>query len=161
MKHKIIIAIDTSENSLKAAKYAAGILGSESHVTLYHVFFKLPHRDIQESDFLPHHHGSFNGSIITDFKKWLAEQRSAVEEAMDKAKKILIEGGLEPQNVKVKIEERKQGVARDILNEIKEGGYDTVIVGRRGLSGVKRFFTGSVTAKIMQHAENCAVWVVE
>jgi nucleotide-binding universal stress UspA family protein len=160
MKHKILIAIDTSENSLKAAKYAAGILGSESHVTLYHVFFKLPHRDIQESDFLPHH-APISENIITDFKKWVAEQRYAVEEAMDRAKKILIEGGLELQNVKVKIEEGKQGVARDILNELKEGGYDTMIVGRRGLSGVKRFFSGSVTAKIMQHAENCAVWVVE
>jgi nucleotide-binding universal stress UspA family protein len=160
MKRKILIAIDASENSLKAVKYAAGILGSESEVTLYHVFFKLPHRDIQESDLLPHHHISFSGTT-TDFKKWVAEQRAAAEEALDNAKNILIEGGLNPENVKTKIEERKQGVATDILNELKDGGYDTVIVGRRGLSGVKRFFSGSVTAKIMHHAENCAVWVVE
>jgi nucleotide-binding universal stress UspA family protein len=160
MKHKILIAIDASENSLKAVKYAAGILGSESEVTLYHIFFKLPHEDIKESDLLPHHHVSFSGTT-GDFKKWLAEQRAAVEEAVGAARKILIKGGLDPEKVKIKIEERKQGVATDILNEIKEGGYDTVVVGRRGLSGVKRFLSGSVTAKIMHHAENCAVWVVE
>jgi len=36
MEHKILIAIDTSENSLNAVKYAAGILGNESRVTLFH-----------------------------------------------------------------------------------------------------------------------------
>jgi len=160
MKHKILIPIDMSENSLKAVKYAAEILGSESEVTLYHVFFKLPYKDIKDSDLLPHHHVSFSGSS-GDFKRWLAEQRAAVDEAVGAARRILIEGGLDPKNIKVKIQERKQGVATDILNEIKEGGYDTVIVGRRGLSAVKRFFSGSVTAKIMHHADNCAVWVVE
>jgi nucleotide-binding universal stress UspA family protein len=160
MKHKILIAIDKSENSLKAVKYAAGILGRESKVTLYHVFFKSSPLDLREGEILPHHHVSFSGST-EEFRKWLSTQRAVAEEALDAAKKILIEGGLDPKNIEVKIEEGKQGVAADILNEVKEGGYDTVIVGRRGISRVKRFFSGSVTAKIMHHAEDCAVWIVE
>jgi nucleotide-binding universal stress UspA family protein len=160
MKHKILIAIDSSENSLKAAKYAAGILRSESHVTLFHVFFKLSHEDNQGTDLLPHHQVSFSGST-KEFKNWLAQQRAAVEEALDRARNMLIEGGFDSENIEIKIEERQQGVAADILNEVNKGGYDTVILGRRGVSGVKRFFFGSVTTKIMHHAENCAVWVVE
>lgn len=159
MKHKILIAIDASENSLKAVKYAAGILGSESQVTLLHVFFKLPPEDLQRRD-LPHHNVSFSGST-KEFRTWLSQQRAAAEEALDRAKKVLINGGVDPKSIEVKIEERRQGVAADILNELKKGGYDTVIMGRRGLSGVKRFFLGSVTAKIIHHAEDCAVWVVE
>jgi nucleotide-binding universal stress UspA family protein len=69
-----------------------------------------------------------------------------VEQALDAAKKTLIKGGLNPEKVKIKIKERKQGVTTDVLNELKESGYDTVIVGRRGLSGVKRFLAGGVTA---------------
>jgi nucleotide-binding universal stress UspA family protein len=152
--------MDPSENSLKAVKYAAGILGSQSRVTLYHVSFRSPPLDLQESEILPHHHVSYSGST-EEFMKWLATQRAAAEEALDAAKEILIKGGLDPNNIEVKIKERKQGVAMDILTEVKEGGYDTVIVGRRGMSRIKRFFSGSVTAKIMHHAEDCAVWVVE
>jgi nucleotide-binding universal stress UspA family protein len=160
MKHKILIAIDASENSLKAVKYAAGILRSDSQVTLFHVFYKFSREDIQITDLSPHHDVTFSGST-KEFKAWLAQQRASVEEALDRARAVLIEGGLDSKNIKVKIEESKQGVATDILNEIKEGGYDTVILGRRGVSGVKRFFFGSVTTKIMHHAEDCAVWVVE
>ena len=156
MSNKILIAVDPSENALKAVKYAAGILRSDSQVTLYHVFFKTPPLDLREGEILPHHPASFRGST-EEFKKWLSAQRSAAEESLDAAKKVLIKGGLDPKNIEVKIEEGKQGVATDILNEVKEGGYDTVIVGRRGQSRLKRFFSGSVTAKIMHHAEDCAV----
>jgi nucleotide-binding universal stress UspA family protein len=160
MKHKILIAIDASENSLKAVKYAAGILRSDSQVTLFHVFYKFSREDIQITDLSPHHDVTFSGST-KEFKAWLAQQRASVEEALDKARNMMIEGGLNSENIGIKIEERQQGVAEDILNEVKEGGYDTVIMGRRGASGVKRFFFGSVTTKIMHHAEDCAVWVVE
>ena len=160
MSNKILIAIDPSSNALKAVKYAAGILKAESKVTLYHVFFKSPHLDLQEGEILPHHPVSFSGST-DEFKKWLLSQRTAVEESLNAARKILIEGGLDPENIEFRIEEKKQGVAADILNKVKEGGYDTVVVSRRGMSRVKRFFSGSVTTKIMHHAENCTVWIVE
>jgi nucleotide-binding universal stress UspA family protein len=80
---------------------------------------------------------------------------------MDKAKGLLIKGGIEPDHIHLKIEEKKESVARDILSEVENGKYDTVIVGRRGLSGAKGFFSGSVSSKIVHHAKNCAVWVVE
>ena len=99
MSNKILIAVDPSENALKAVKYAAGILRSDSQVTLYHVFFKTPPLDLREGEILPHHPASFSGST-----------------------KVLIKGGLDPKNIEVKIEEGKQGVATDILNEVKKGG---------------------------------------
>ena len=160
MKHRILIAIDSSENSLKAVRYAADILGSDSHVTLFHICFRSPEGDALAGELPPHHQVSFSGST-REFKSWLAQQRADGEEALDKAKRTLIEGGFDPENIEVKMEERQQGVAADILNEVKKGGYDTVIMGRRGMSGVKRFFLGSVSAKIMHHAQDCAVWVVE
>jgi nucleotide-binding universal stress UspA family protein len=80
---------------------------------------------------------------------------------MDKAKALLIKSGLESKNIQIKIQQWKKGVARDILSELRAGKYDTVVMGRRGLSGTKAFFAGSVSNKIIQHAKNCGVWVVE
>jgi nucleotide-binding universal stress UspA family protein len=47
-----------------------------------------------------------------------------------------------------------------ILQKAREGGYGSVIVGRRGISRTKRFLFGSVSNKIVQQARDVAVWVV-
>jgi nucleotide-binding universal stress UspA family protein len=35
------------------------------------------------------------------------------------------------------------------------------VVGRQGLSRSEEFLFGSVSSKIVNHARNCTVWVVE
>ena len=50
--------------------------------------------------------------------------------------------------------------AMDILREAQEGGYGTIVMGRRGLSKVREFLLGRVTNKVLQGAENFAVWIV-
>ena len=37
----------------------------------------------------------------------------------------------------------------------------TIVVGRQGLSRSEEFLFGSVSSKIVNHARNCTVWVVE
>jgi len=64
-------------------------------------------------------------------------------------------------NIQVKIVERKTSAAADILEELRDGHYDTVVVCRRRKKRFRQFLLGSVSHKIVQHAENCAVWVVE
>jgi len=58
-------------------------------------------------------------------------------------------------------QERKIGIARDILKEAQEGKYNTIAVGRRGLSATRAFVFGSISSKIVQYAKNRTVWVVE
>ncbi len=158
---KVLIAIDTSENSLKAVEYAAGIIGhSDVHVTLFHVFFKAPYGQIVRSGDLPHHDVSFDGST-GEFKRWLGTQLMAAERALEKGRRILADAGIQNENIEVKLSESKEGVARDILSELENGGHDTIVVGRRGASGIRRFLTGGTASKIINHARNCAVWVVE
>ncbi len=50
--------------------------------------------------------------------------------------------------------------AGDILREAKEGGYGTIVLGRRGLSGPPEFLMGSVTNKVLSRAKGFAVWIV-
>jgi nucleotide-binding universal stress UspA family protein len=44
---------------------------------------------------------------------------------------------------------------------VKNGGYKTVVMGRRGRSALKEFLLGSVSSKVVHHVEDCAVWIVE
>ena len=50
--------------------------------------------------------------------------------------------------------------AGTIIQEATEGGYSTIVVGRRGLSRIKEFIMGGVSNKIIQMAREQAVWVV-
>ena len=44
---------------------------------------------------------------------------------------------------------------------MREGGYGTIVVGRRGLSKVYEFFMGRVSDKVLHLAKDMAVWIVE
>jgi len=69
--------------------------------------------------------------------------------------------GFLPKNVKVKIRKKKKGIAQDIMKEARDGGYDTIVMGRRGLSGIKEFLMGSVSNKVVHAADGMAVIVVD
>jgi len=45
--------------------------------------------------------------------------------------------------------------------EQDETQYSTIVVGRQGLSRSEEFLFGSISSKIVNHASNCTVWVVE
>jgi nucleotide-binding universal stress UspA family protein len=63
--------------------------------------------------------------------------------------------------VETKVIPKVTDVADTILSEGEAGGYHTVVLGRRGMSGLSRFFMGSVTNKVINHGTNIAVCVVE
>jgi nucleotide-binding universal stress UspA family protein len=61
----------------------------------------------------------------------------------------------------VRVRKKKVGIARDILKEAENGKYDTLVIGRRGITGIKQFVFGSVSNKIVQLARKIAVIVVD
>lgn len=50
-------------------------------------------------------------------------------------------------------------IHRGIIEEAEEGGYDLIIIGSKGLTGIKRMAMGSVAENVVRHA-NCPVTVV-
>jgi nucleotide-binding universal stress UspA family protein len=160
MNHKILIALDASDDAAKCANYVAGVVSRQVSVTLVHIFPKVPAVNLGMDTLLTNHFPPFS-ERIKELETWVEQERIALERALQRAKTVLVEAGLEPRNIDIKLLDQKEGVARDILELIREGGYQTVVVGRRGLSATEAFFMGSVSNKIVQHAKGCTVWVVE
>jgi len=157
MVKKILVAVDESKNSMKAVKYVASGIQSTGKVTLFSV---LPDSTaacgLDSPTLIP----LFNQNrkafcAIEDTKK------DHVKEFMEKAKTVLVEAGFPSKNVTVKIRKKKVGIARDILKEAQVGKYDTLVLGRRGLSAVKEFLFGSVSSKVVQLAKKVSVIVVD
>jgi len=80
---------------------------------------------------------------------------------MKKAEQALVVGGFASKDIAIKVRNKKVGIARDILKEAQHGKYDTLVIGRRGLSGIKQFLFGSVSNKVVQLAKNVSVIVVD
>jgi len=156
MPNRILVAFDDSENALRAVEYVADRFTRENQITLFSI---VPDTaalcDMNSPSLIPYFmekQAVFCG--LEDQKKEL------VDEAMLRAKDILLKAGFDEKNIALKVQTKKKGVARDIIDEARSG-YDTIVVGRRGLSGVKDFIFGSVSQKLLHLAKDVSIIVVD
>jgi nucleotide-binding universal stress UspA family protein len=145
----ILVAVDDSENARRAVSYVAQLLGGVPgfKVTVLHVVPEL------EEDY-----------FAEDCEKdaWFKNYQRKVDAMLKDYRQILLKGGFDPGNVSVRSPLRYcPSMAECILSERDELQYDTIVVGRQGLSRKEEFLFGSISSKIVTHARNCTVWVVE
>jgi len=153
---KILVAFDESENAMRAVEYIASSFSNDHEITLLSI---IPDTaaicDMNSPSLIPYfqeRQASF--CAIED------ENKELFEEALDKAKEVLQKAGFDEKNITVKAQTKDKGVVRDILNEANKG-YNTIVVGRKGHSGVKEFILGSVSQKILNVARGVSVIVVD
>ena len=154
MDKKILVAIDGSKNSLAALDYinALGQHCPNLHLMLFHVLPPLP--PIYKE-------AAFQDPIAQKYLlQWKEKNREAIEQVLKKSKDKMLRWGWEDPQVQIKAQEKRVGLAQDILFEARNGFYDALLVGRRGLSKVEEFFLGSVSSKVLQGAGNIPVWLI-
>lgn len=156
MTSKVLIAIDDSENAMRAVEFVARFVTKDHAITLMSV---VPDTSaisqLGSAAEIPH--------IRTRLDVFFAleEQKKAnVKNALQKARDLLLQAGFAQNKVAVKLETEKKNVAKDIIDEA-HNGYDIIVMGRRGLSGLKEFVLGSVSHKVLHAAKGLAVVVVE
>ena len=72
---------------------------------------------------------------------------------------FLVESGFQKELISLKLENKKNNVAKDIVEEARSG-YDLVVLGRRGLSGMKDYFLGSISQKVLHMAPDVSLLFV-
>jgi nucleotide-binding universal stress UspA family protein len=157
MAKKILVAVDESKNSMKAVNYVAKAMQPTAMVVLFSVIPDPTSACGLDSPALT---PIFKDNIQT-FCAIEDSKKDSVKSFMEKAKRVLVESGFPSKNVATKIRKKKVGIARDIVKEARQGKYDTLVVGRRGLSGIKEFLFGSVSNKVVQLATKVSVIVVD
>ena len=63
------------------------------------------------------------------------------------------------QGIEVETHAREGQPAEVIIDVAKQVQADLIVVGSRGLTGIKRFLLGSVSSKVSEHA-SCSVMIV-
>jgi nucleotide-binding universal stress UspA family protein len=156
MAKKILVAFDDSENAMRAVEFIATSFTKEKEMTLFSV---LPDTiaicDMNSPSLTP-----YFISKQSEFCALEDQKKELVDEALQKAKEILLNAGFKENNIIIKTQTKKKGVVRDIISEANSG-YDTIVLGRRGLSGIKEFIFGSVSQKVLHLTKDISVIVVD
>lgn len=160
-KH-VLLAVDGSENSRRAVDYTAAILGCNEgfKIRLLHIE-RLPDRD-----------------LFPDEAGWKAsceEYTETMRRFMEECRRALIDAGMPEDAVTEQYIpscnrpvaqtdavrcSQGESISQEILRSMEDGGYGTIVLGRRGLSKAEEFLFGSVSSRIVHHARGCTVWVV-
>ena len=142
-KKKILVPIDGSDRALNTVRYVARVEPfRKMGIVLFHVFSSVPegYWDLEKDP--------RSTSTVRQVRSWEIEQRKKIKPYMEQARQFLLKAGVSAESITIKIQDRKKGIARDIIREARNG-YDAVVTRRRGMTGLRRIVLGSVATKLL------------
>jgi nucleotide-binding universal stress UspA family protein len=113
------------------------------HIVLFHVFNSVPegYWDL-ETD-------ARSSSTVRQVRSWEAQQKKNLQVYMQRAYQLLLKAGFPSDAIETKVQNRKKGIARDIIREA-QNRYDAVVTRRRGMTGLRGIVLGSVATKLIE-----------
>jgi len=155
MGRNILVALDDSSNAMRAVQFVAETFTPDHTVTLFSVVQDSATLcEMNSPELTPYFMSQRESFCVLEDKK-----RELIRDAQEKAGKILMDAGFNSKNIISKLNPKKKGVARDIIEEARSG-YDMVVMGRRGLSGIKEFVYGSISQKVLQLTKDVSVLII-
>jgi nucleotide-binding universal stress UspA family protein len=157
---KVLVAIDGSECAFRAVEYVGRQFSGadDLEITLLHVIPYPPAPLWDDGHILSKEEKEAREKVIDT---WLNNQRVQTEPLFKRAVEILSREGVKPYQIEKKSISDSIDVAGSILEEAGDGGYQTLVLGRCGLSPAGKFLAGSVTMKIVTHGAGIAICLVE
>jgi len=160
----LLVAIDDSETARKsvafAARLASGGSAGAARITLLHVVECLPEYITRQS--------SKGGSYELVAREWADSNRKAGETLLASHRSALIAAGIPADRIQIKClqkdalpEAARVVAALAIIGEMKQGNYDTIVIGRRGTSARVESFLGGVAEKVAREAHGRTLCIVD
>ncbi len=138
---KFLLCVDQTSSGLYAAKYFSDVMAllPGIEVTLLWV------APVESEDF---------AATSAESTAQYASLTGQGETALNRAREILLSGGLPPEAIKVKTQAAVKGqrLSEVIMAEIESNGYDTVVVGKHNTTKTQEFLFGSVAISLVRHS---------
>jgi nucleotide-binding universal stress UspA family protein len=150
---RIVVAVDGSENSKRAVDHLSFILGSCQVEGMEILLLNIRPGFISFS-------GPGNIPSLAAFPATRENYEKKMIPFLDQCQELLLEAGIGPDKIKKKIVSKGADIGKAILSEAQKGDYETIVLGRRGISKAQEFFMGSISHNILQQAGDKAVWII-
>jgi nucleotide-binding universal stress UspA family protein len=159
---RILIPIDASELSLRAVEHVARF-AHQGEVVLLHVAVVPPE--------LLEHRGSGKAEQERELEHEVGEAARSFREQIRPEIECEVFGpakdrltrGRKPGDLSVQtllVTEASSDPALTIIEVAGQGGYDAVVIGRHGRSGIMRFVLGGTASKLVHHLQTTPIWLV-
>jgi nucleotide-binding universal stress UspA family protein len=141
---KVLVALDGSKRCAQTVKYLTKLEPfRRTKIVLFNVFSGVPESywDLEREP--------KSVKSAKYMRAWEAQQKKNMEEFIENARNILLRAGFSRDQLSVNIQNRKKGIARDIIHEARNG-YDAVLCRRRGRTLIPGIILGSVSVKLLE-----------
>ena len=147
---KMLVCTDGSKLSQQAVEEAARIadLYHYDDVTIIHVYQKPPDLSYLGGDATTEH--------INRFRELMKQLREQGELILSDAANTF-----EKRNIKANTQLERGHPSETIIRVAKEKAVDMIVIGSRGLGGLKKTILGSVSSAVVEEVSNCIVFMVK
>ncbi len=140
MSIRVLFCADGSEQALAALRQGARFIrGAGARACVLYV--------VPDVDERFRHYERLHEDELKEIEHLFGDQAPGVE-VLGRAREALQQEGVEADR-----KLRQGDPAEEILAEVREGGYDLVVLASRGHSRVERFLLGSVSQRVCEAAE--------
>lgn len=157
MKRHVLLATDGSAYARKAVHYLAEAFANREDLEVTAISVASP----PPSYLLSPVPGLSEIKREEKLEKIQKEAFSKAQECVEEAKKLLLRVGFPEDNIHTKVTMARGEIAQTLLLEAREGKYDALVVGRRGLGRLASAWMGSVSQRLVEYGQGVPVWVVD
>ncbi|MCW4004005.1 MAG: universal stress protein [Candidatus Bathyarchaeota archaeon] len=150
MIKRVLVAVDGSENSNRALDFALDLAEKyNANVTVLNVS-ESPAMGVVSLE--PTEPMAYAGGTVDFYKDFHRFHEDILRKAVNRAREF-------KPNVTVSSKLREGNAASEIVAEAKEGAFDIIVVGHKGLGRVKELFLGNISERVA-HLAPCPVIIV-
>ena len=145
---KILVAVDDSDLADRVVAYVAKVIGGRTgvEICLLQVYPEPPPYFYRE------------GHNLKEYKQ---DKEGKAQRIFQRLQPILARYDLATDTINTRCQ-MAEGISlsEQILTIREEGKFDTLVLGRRGISKAEEFLFGSISIAILRDSHDFAVWVV-
>ncbi len=91
---------------------------------------------------------------------WQTDYEKPIFDLMSQGRDALLKRGIPPYFIKMRVEQAREGIARDLLNEIDREKYQVVVIGKKSLEKKTPFMLGSIANKLLHNVRGAILCMV-
>jgi nucleotide-binding universal stress UspA family protein len=149
---KILLAYNFTRLDQKAVDFAINAFSHLEDVEITILNAYTPPPQIETAD------TSITGKLKSSLS-YLTQQIVQRETELNEVKQILLQGGFREGRINTEFRPRKRDIASEIIEFARTNGYDVIVLNRKP-ARVTRFFSGSVSHKVVMTLKDTTVCVV-
>ncbi len=150
--HKILVPYNFTSNDEKAIDLVIQTFGQhqDAEVTLFHSYIPVPDIDVSDKTVMSRMAGNLS---------YLRQKITELEAEIIKARNRLIGAGFPDESVNYVFKPQDKDTAQEIIEQAHKGKYTTIVLNRSPVS-IRKYFTFSVSKKVIKALKNLELYMV-